>query len=133
MTYAPQDDSFIENKLDMLTNAILMEQDVDALLRDDPLSPELLELVDIIRKLNWHLGEYVYQHPPREGFVRRLKADLMTGEDGMFSRLRAVPMPLRVQIATGIAAIIAGIMFILRRRMNHADDQTIDMEEIPAI
>ncbi|PJF29975.1 MAG: hypothetical protein CUN52_05610 [Phototrophicales bacterium] len=129
----PQDDTPIEDKLDALTTAILMERDVDAMLRDEPVSPELMGLVDIIRKLSLHLGEYAHQHAPSDGFVSRLKADLVNDDEGMLSRLRAVPMPLRVQIATGLAAIVAGIMFIIRRRMNNHDEQAIDMEELPAM
>jgi len=133
MTQSAKDDTYIEDKLDALTNAILMERDVDALLRDEPISPELMGLVDIIRKLSLHLSGYAHQHSPNEGFVNTLKADIVDDDEGMLSRLRAVPMPLRVQIATGLAAIVAGIMFILRRRMNDNDDQPIDMEELPAM
>lgn len=133
MTQSPKDDTYIEDKLDALTNALLMERDVDALLRDEPVSPELMSLVDIIRKLSLHLSGYAHQHAPSEGFVNTLKADIVNDDEGMLSRLRAVPMPLRVQIATGLAAIVAGIMFIMRRRMSDSDDQPIDMEELPAM
>lgn len=134
MTQSSKDETYIEDRLETLTNAILMERDVDALLRDEPISPELMGLVDIIRKLSLHLSGYAHQHAPSEGFVNTLKADIVNDDEGMLSRLRAVPMPLRVQIATGLAAIVAGIMFILRRRiMNDSDDQPIDMEELPAM
>lgn len=133
MTQSPKDDTYIEDKLDALTNALLMERDVDALLRDEPVSPELMSLVDIIRKLSLHLSGYAHQHTPSDSFVHNLKADIVNDDEGMLSRLRAVPMPLRVQIATGLAAIVAGIMFIMRRRMSDSDDQPIDMEELPAM
>ncbi len=132
MTQSPNDETYIEDKLDALTNAMLMECDIDALLRDEPVSPELMDLVEIIRKLSLHLSGYAHQHAPREGFVNDLKADLVNDDAGMLSRLRAVP--LRVQIATGLAAIVAGIMFIMRRRiMSDHEDQPIDMEELPAV
>lgn len=130
----PKDDTPIEDKLDALTTAILMERDIDAMLRDEPVSPELTGLVEVIRKLSLHLSGYAHQHAPSEGFVSHLKADLVNDDEGMLSRLRAVPMPLRVQIATVLAAIVAGMMFIIRRRlMNESHDQTIDMEELPAV
>lgn len=132
MTNSPKDDSTIENLLDSLTNAILMEQDVDALIQDQPVNPELMSLVDVIRKLSLHLSGFAHQHTPSEPYMQSLKQDLIGTDDTMLSRLRAVPLPLRVQIATGLAAIVAGIMFIIRRRMNDTDD-TINMEEMPAV
>ncbi|MCU0480945.1 MAG: hypothetical protein MUE54_07005 [Anaerolineae bacterium] len=132
MTHSPKDDSYIENLLDSLTNAVLMEQDVDALIQDQPQNPELTSLVDVIRKLSLHLSGFSHQHAPEEAYMQSLKQDLIGTDDTMLSRLRAVPLPLRVQIATGLAAIVAGIMFIIRRRMNDGDDN-INMEEIPAI
>lgn len=82
-------------------------------------------LVDVIRKLSRHLTSY----SPDEQFIDTLRHDLIGGDDGVFSRLRAVPF--RVQIATGLAAIVAGIMFLLRRRMQEDDDR---VEEImPAL
>ncbi len=130
MTKTPKDDSYIENLLDSLTNAVLMEQDVDAILQDQPVNPELMSLVNVIRKLSLHLSGY--QHAPSDDYVQSVKQNLIGEDETMLSRLRAVPLPLRVQIATGLAAIVAGIMFILRRRMNDTDEN-INMEEMPAI
>jgi len=130
MTNNPKDDSYIENLLDSLTNAVLMEQDVDALIQDQPVNPELMSLVNVIRKLSLHLSGY--HHAPSDAYIQSVKQNLISEDETMLSRLRAVPLPLRVQIATGLAAIVAGIMFILRRRMNDSDEN-INMEELPAI
>ena len=129
----PKDDSQLEELLDSLTNAVLMEQDIDTLLQEYPNNPEFMGLVDVVRKLSLHLGGYAHRHAPQEAFMHALKEDLV-GDDaeGVLSRLRAVPLPLRVQIATGLAAIVAGIMFLLRRRMSDSDEH-MDMEELPAV
>jgi hypothetical protein len=110
----------------------LMEQDIDALLQDQPVNKDLMGLVDVIRKLSLHLSGFAHQHAPNEAYTQSLKQDLIGTDDTMLSRLRAVPLPLRVQIATGLAAIVAGLMFIIRRRMNDSDE-SINMEEMPAI
>jgi hypothetical protein len=129
MNQFPKDDAQMENLLDSLTNAVLMEQDLDSLLQDYPKNPELAGLVDVIRKLSLHLSGYAHRHTPSEAFMQSLRHDMASNDDSVLSRLRAVPMPLRVQIATGLAAIVAGIMFIARRRMNDSDEI---MEEMPA-
>lgn len=126
MTYSPEHDHHLEELLSTLTDAVLMENDIDVLMHESHQAhPELAGLVDIIRKLSRHLTSYT----PDEPFTHALRQDLIGGDDGVFSRLRAVPF--RVQIATGLAAIAAGIMFLLRRRMQE-DDERVE-EIMPAL
>ena len=67
---------------------------------------------------------------PSRRFVRRLKHDLVgTPDRNVIARVRHLPP--RVQIAAGIA-LVAGFMFISRRRMAHEARQE-NHETVPSV
>ena len=73
------------------------------------------ELLDIVQFLQ---SELVIQKPSLV-FVRDLKQDLV-GQDGMFTRLRYVPV--RVQITAGLA-VFSGFAYIMGKRVTGEDEE----------
>lgn len=112
-------DNQMSNVLDALTEALLTEQhDIDKLLNQYGIPRGSLNgLIDLIYNLH---NTFVRQQPS-DDFVRSLKRDLVGDPDGIVERVRALPG--RVHIAAGLAAIAAGCLLILRRRiMGNLDD-----------
>lgn len=109
------DDMQIENLLSAVTDALLAENNnIDAISRQYQVSrKEVDSFVRVINQL--HLALVGVQ--PSRRFVRRLKQDLIgVPNRNVLSRVRHLPP--RVQIAAGIA-LVAGFMFLSRRRMVH--------------
>jgi hypothetical protein len=109
------DDMQIENLLSAVTDALLAENsNLDAISRQYQVPrSEVDSFVRVINRL--HLVLVGVQ--PSRRFVRRLKQDLIgVPNRNVFSRVRHLPP--RVQIAAGIA-LVAGFMFLSRRRMIH--------------
>jgi len=117
----------IENLLSAVTDALLAEKtNIDAISRQYQIPrDEVDSFVRVINRL--HLALVGVQ--PSRRFVRRLKQDLVgVPNRNVFSRVRHLPP--RVQIAAGIA-LVAGFMFLSRRRMVH-DIQQENQEVISA-
>jgi hypothetical protein len=115
MPNSDRSDMQIENLLSAVTDALLAEdQNVDAIINHYQVPREqVMNLIAVINRL--HIA-FVGVQPSRR-FVRRLKYDLIGVPDrNVISRVRHLPP--RVQIAAGIA-LIAGFMFLSRRRMIH--------------
>jgi hypothetical protein len=109
------DDMQIENLLSAVTDALLAENtNIDAISRQYQVPrSEVDSFVRVINRL--HLALVGVQ--PSRRFVRRLKQDLVgVPNRNVLSRVRHLPP--RVQIAAGIA-LVAGFMFLSRRRMVH--------------
>ncbi len=110
----------IQNLFDAITEAIVNGQDyrVDALVRyADVASTAVDGIVDVIDGLNHTL----VQHQPSDKFLRQLKRDLTDEPQNVIERLASVPG--RVHIATIAAAIIAGFMWLTRRKEHPNDDK----------
>jgi hypothetical protein len=115
MPNSDQSDMQIENLLSAVTDALLAENtNVDAISRQYRVPRD--ELDNFIRVINrLHIALVGVQ--PSRRFVRRLKQDLIgVPNRNVLSRVRHLPP--RVQIAAGIA-LVAGFMFLSRRRMVH--------------
>lgn len=115
MSNSSLSDAQIENLLSAVTDALLAEEnDVDAIIHQYRVSrDDVNSLMNVIKKLHMAL---VGVQPSRR-FVRRLKQDLVGVENrNVISRVRHLPP--RVQIAAGVA-LVAGFMFLSRRRMIH--------------
>jgi hypothetical protein len=66
---------------------------------------------------------------PSDRFVRQLKQDLLGEPQSVLSKLNT--LPARVRIATGVAAGLAGLMWISRRHVRDEDDET--PADLPAL
>jgi hypothetical protein len=105
----------IQNRLDAITRAVLAGETPDV--------PE-----DHLQDYVWLVGQLHDSLTPQEPsarFLVALRDDLMDEAPGMVHRLRAVPA--RVHIATITAAILAGIMWIARRKDNQEDGQPVEI------
>lgn len=122
---AHHNSSELENLLSAVTEALLADRDIDAIVDQYHVPRAAVDgLVALIRRLHVVL---VGVQPSRR-FVARLRHDLIgSPRYGMVSRVRY--LPARVQIAAGVA-VIAGFMILSRRRML-AD--THEAQEIPAL
>jgi len=105
----------LEDLLSAVTDALLAEsgkQGIDAVVaRYHVPRTDINTYLQVINRL--HVALVGVQ--PSRRFVRRLKQDLIGAPDrNVISRVRHLPP--RVQIAAGIA-LVAGFMFISRRRM----------------
>lgn len=112
-------DMQIENLLSAVTDALLAENtSIDAISRQYQVPrAEVDSFVRVINRL--HLALVGVQ--PSRRFARRLKQDLIgVPNRNVLSRVRHLPP--RVQIAAGIA-LVAGFMFLSRRRMVHDIEQ----------
>ncbi|MBZ0279057.1 MAG: hypothetical protein K8I60_23125 [Anaerolineae bacterium] len=105
----------LEDLLAAVTDAMLAESgQVDAIIGQSKLPRE--DIAAYIRVINRLHVALVGVQPSRR-FVRRLKQDLIGApERNVISRVRHLPP--RVQIAAGLA-LVAGFMFLSRRRMIH--------------
>lgn len=97
----------LQNLLNALTDAVLSgdESAADRLAVDTPQG---------IFRLIHALHTTLQPQQPSDQFMRSLKKDLIGQNHTMISRVRSLPG--RVQMATGVAAFLAGVMWILRRR-----------------
>ncbi len=123
---AYSEDQNFDELLDAITQAMLAEQDdVDYILERYAVQggqvKGLITLVHGLRNL-------LYAQDPSEKFVKDLKKDLLGQSKGVGARLRA--MPARVQLAAGVAAVLAGFMLITRRRLFNLSH---DNKEVPAL
>lgn len=102
----------MENLLDAITNALLVDQnEVEPVIHRYGAEPaEVNPFVNLIQDLRTTL----HSQEPRETFIQSLKADL-TGKKKAVSGLRRFPM--RARIAAVLAAMAAGIL-LMRRRSN---------------
>ncbi len=110
----------IQNLLDSMTNALLGGQDDHAahLSRKDA---NLTGFMSLILMLQTALKP----QQPSDRFMRQLKRDLVGEPSGVLSKLNM--LPARVRIATGLAAGIAGIMWISRRNVRSNEDDGADL------
>ena len=110
-------DEQMQNILDELTDALLSGQDdPDNIIERHNISQDKdAELLDIVQFLQ---SELVIQKPSPD-FVRELKQDLV-GQDGMFTRLRYVPV--RVQITAGLA-VVSGFAYIMGKRVTGEEEE----------
>ncbi|MAS35941.1 MAG: hypothetical protein CL610_18180 [Anaerolineaceae bacterium] len=118
----------LQNLLAEITDVMLTtDADVDALAnRFQVDSSDALHLMALVGLLN----ETLEPVEPSERFVRRLGQDL-AGMDTSNVLVRVRKLPPRVQIAAGLA-LVAGFMFISRRRHNSAIEQEERREAITA-
>ena len=117
-------DTEISNLLDAMTNSILDEQgDINRLIAQYKAPPaEVAGMVDLIESLKSVLN--VQQ--PADDFVRGLKHELVENKERVLNRI----LPVRVQIAAGVA-LLAGFTLIFRRRL--LDEEPPAEVEIPAL
>ena len=110
-------DTKMENLLGELTDALLSgETDFDYIIEKHNISNDKVnEALGIVRLLQ---KELTIQQPST-AFVRELKQDLVR-QDGMFTRLRYVPV--RVQITAGLA-VFSGFAYIMGKRVTGEDDE----------
>jgi hypothetical protein len=111
------EDRSLEDLLSAVTDALMAEadkQNVEAIIaRSRVPRKDIQNYIQLINRL--HISLVGVQ--PSRRFVRRLKHELIgTPDRNVISRVRHLPP--RVQIAAGIA-LVAGFMFISRRRMAH--------------
>lgn len=130
MPNADFENSSLEDLLSAVTDALLAESDkqgIDAAVAQYHVPrTDINTYLQVINRL--HVALVGVQ--PSRRFVRRLKQDLIgTPERNVISRVRHLPP--RVQIAAGIA-LVAGFMFISRRRMIHDATQE-NHEAVPSI
>jgi hypothetical protein len=118
----------IQELLSAVTDALLADEqvDFDTIISRYSVPRATVEgLVGIIQRLHMVM---VGEQPSRR-FVRRLKQDLIGMPDQtVVWRIRH--LPLRVQIAAGIA-LVAGFMLLTRRRM--LEEVKHEQQEAPAI
>jgi type VI protein secretion system component VasF len=122
----------LENLLSAVTDALLEDEraDMDKIVRRyDVPRTEVDDFVRIIQRLHVTL---VGARPSRQ-FVRRLRMDLVGSRqpNPIVSQVRR--LPVRVQIAAGIALVL-GFIFINRRRLVDASRREAhEVEEVPAL
>jgi hypothetical protein len=120
----------LEDLLSAVTDALLAEadsQNIEAIITRSRVPREdVRTYMQVINRL--HVALVGVQ--PSRRFVRRLKQDLIGAPDrNVISRVRHLPP--RVQIAAGLA-LVAGFMFLSRRRMAHESRQE-SHETIPFV
>ena len=105
----------MQNRLDAITRAILAGETPDV--------PEehLRDYARLISQLN----DAMTMQEPSARFTASLRRDLMEESPNMVQRLQMVP--IHVHIATITAAILAGIMWIARRRETDEETQPAEI------
>lgn len=119
----------MQNILDRLTDAIRYDEDEAGQIMAEArqVSSDMPTFIRLIHRLNMTLQP----QEPSERFVRQLHHELVGERPGLIHRVRT--MPGRVQIATGIAAALAGIMWISRRRIYSQGAHLNETSEVPAL
>lgn len=117
----------IQDLLAAVTDAMLSEQgDVEAVIGQYAVPrADVDQFIQLINRL--HLTLVGVQPSPR--FVRRLRQELV-GSDGRSVLTRVRHLPVRVQVAAGIA-LVAGFMILSRRRL--ISDAAHETQEAPAV
>lgn len=111
----------MQNLLDAITESLNKGQDGYAL-RLAQTDPTVTSLMNVILSLR-----HAFQpQQPSERFMRQLKRDLAGETPSLIERLAGVPA--RVHVATGIAAGVAGLMWLSRRQTR---DTRKERNEIP--
>lgn len=113
MSHPEANDTHLQDLMDSITQALLNGHDhlLDRLIQQASQSTAIID--DLVSVASVLRDELVSQHPS-DKFTRQLKQDLIGEPDTFVARMRSVPG--RVHIATVAAAIIAGLMWITRRR-----------------
>ena len=117
----------MQNLLDALTNAVITEQNnVEIVIqRHGATSLDVDGFVQLI----FNMREYFQPQDPADKFVRNLKRELTGHDERRFAKMRNFPM--RAQIAAILAAIAAGFLLVLRRRLGGESLQ--DALDIPVL
>lgn len=117
----------IQDLLAAVTDAMLSEKgDVEAVIGQYAVPrADVDQFIQLINRL--HLTLVGVQPSPR--FVRRLRQELV-GSDGRSVLTRVRHLPVRVQVAAGIA-LVAGFMIFSRRRL--ISDAAQEAQEAPAV
>ena len=116
----------MQNLFDAITDAIIQGEDyrVNRLIRRaDVVSAETDDLLSVVKGLN----KTLVAAQPSDRFMRHLKRDLLDEPQGWLARLSSTPG--RVRVATGAAAMLASLMWFIRRKERPASD---DVEQ-PAL
>lgn len=117
----------IHDLLTAVTDAMLAENgDIDAALRRyGAARADVEQFIHLINRLHVSLAGV----EPSQRFVRRLRQELIGSDDrSVLTRVRH--LPVRVQVAAGIA-LVAGFMILSRRRL--ISDAAQETQEAPAV
>lgn len=131
MTHTELSEVELQNLLDDITESVVVDRyDVKTILRRYGLgaeNSEIQEFATLIRLIN----QVMPSQTPSDRFLQNLKAELVGEETRLFAALRR--FPIRAQIAAGVAAVAAGVLFISRRRDDKEMDNLAEQMEATAL
>ncbi|MFW5692249.1 MAG: hypothetical protein ACOCX3_02735 [Chloroflexota bacterium] len=118
-----------QNLLDLLTRSVLVDDEIPSSLLHEANAnlPDAATLITLIRQLR----EILVPQQPSDRFMKQLKRDLIGQQDGFMARIQS--MPWRVQVATGVAATIAGLMWVASRREQSEELKHEQATDMPAL
>lgn len=123
MSYSEYSDVEMQDLLDALTEQVINDgREVQRLIRRSRVPASDVEgLYHLIKRLDVCL----HARQPSDHYVKRLKYELTGRDERLFAQFRS--LPLRAQFAAALAAVAAGFLFLLRRRVNQDDRRTLEV------